>query len=78
MKRMTYQIFVDTGVVPQHRNVGYMPIVDGAPVSWKPRKQEADTFWMTQAEEEKVAVIDAAMWLHHLFGKIFPPLYINK
>jgi len=82
MKRMTYQIFVDTGVVPQHRNVGYMPIVDGAPVSWKPKKQEADTISTMEAEEDDAAMVGMQMWPRgpgDPFWESFPSLIdINK
>jgi hypothetical protein len=44
----------DPGGVPQHRKVGYRPMVDGRPVPGTPRKG-ANAMWTTKAEEETVS-----------------------
>jgi len=74
--------FGDAGEAPQHKKVGYMPMVDKGLVSWTPKKQEADTISMMEAEEDNAAMVGMQMWLCGLgnpFWELFPPLInINK
>jgi len=59
-KKVHLPILQDPGGVPQHRRMGYMPMVDARPVPGTPRKG-ADAMWMTEMkEEEEVAGIHAA------------------
>jgi len=55
----------DPGGVPQHRKVGYRPMVDRRPVPRTPRKG-ANAMWTTKAEEDEVATVGLQMWLHGL------------
>jgi len=70
----------DPGGVPQHRKVGYRPMVDSRPVPKTPRKG-ANAMWTTKAEEDEVATVGLQMWLHGPgipFWEMFPPLEIDK
>jgi len=74
--------FGDAGEAPQHKKVGYMPMVDKELVSWTPKKQEADAISTMEAEEDDAAMVGMQMWLHgpgDPFWELFPPLInINK
>ena len=70
------------GEAPQHKKVGYMPMVYKGLVSWTPKKQEADVISTMEAEEDDAAMVGMQMWLHSLgdpFWELFPLLInINK
>ena len=51
MKKNYLPVLQDAGGVPQHRMVGYRPMVDGRLVPGTPRK-EANAMWTTKAEED--------------------------
>ena len=73
-------VFQDAGGVPQHRKVGYRPMVDGRPVPGTPRKG-ANAMWTTKAEEDKIATVGTQMWPRgptDPFWEMFPPLEIDK
>ena len=73
-------IFQDAGGVPQHRKVGYRPMVDGRPVPGTPRKG-ANAMWRTKAKEDEGTTVGTHMWPRgpgDPFWKTFPPLKIDK
>jgi len=74
--------FGDAGEAPQHKKVGYMPMVDKGLVSWTPKKQEADAILTMEAEEDDAAMVGIQMWLRgpgNAFWELFPLLInINK
>jgi len=75
-------VFGDAGGAPQHKKVGYMPMVDKGLVSWTPKKQVANTTTMKEAEKDEAATVGMQMWLRgpgDPFWESFPPLIdINK
>ena len=70
-------VLQDAGGVPQHRRVGYRPMVDRGTVPWiNPREQNPTT-----TEEEEIATVVAQLWPRGPdipFWKAFPPLEIDK
>ena len=69
------------GSSQDHRRAisGYVFMVDGGAMSWSSKKQEIVVLSTTEAEY--VAATHAAkeaVWLHCLFGEIFPPSETNK
>ena len=75
-------VFGDAGGAPQHKKVGYMPMVDKGLVSWTPKKQVANTMTTKEAEKDEAATVGMQIWLHgpgDPFWESFPPLIdINK
>jgi len=73
-------VFQDAGGVPQHRKVGYRPMVDGRPVPKTPRKG-ANAMWRTKAKEDEGTTVGTQMWPHgpvDPIWKMFLPLKIDK
>jgi hypothetical protein len=74
--------FGDAGEAPQHKKVGYIPMVDKGLVSWTPKKQVANTTTTKEAEKDEAATVGMQMWLRgpgDPFWESFPPLIdINK
>ena len=57
-------VFRDTGGAPQHREEGYMPMVDARPIPWTPR-EVANTTTTKEAEKDEVGTVGMMMqmWL---------------
>jgi hypothetical protein len=70
------------GASQDHRRAisGYVFMVDGGAVSWLSKKQEIVTLSTTEAEYVAAThAVKEAVWLHRLFGELFPPInMINK
>jgi len=75
-------VFGDAVGAPQHKKVGYMPMVDKGLVSWTPKKQVANTTTTKEAEKDEAATVGMQMWPRSPgdpFWESFPPLIdINK
>ena len=66
----------DTGGAPQHREEGYMPIVDARPIPWTPREVANATTRM-EAEKDDMETVGMQMWPRSPgdpFWESFPPL----
>jgi len=69
-------VFGDTGGAPQHREEGYMLMVDARPIPWTPREVANATTRM-EAEIDDTETVGMQMWPHSagdLFWESFPPL----
>ena len=57
------QSFGNAGGASQHREEGYMPMVDARPIPWTPR-EVANTMTRMEAEEDNSVTVGMQMWLH--------------
>ena len=69
-------VFGDTGGALQHREEGYMPMVDARPIPWTPR-EVANTTTRMEAEKDNTETVGMQMWPHgpgNPFWESFPLL----